>query len=581
MNNSFNLEKIPFSAPGSYIAVGKDPAEKGGGIWIRTLIRPEWGTGRPKVSDHVLRLVPCRADMRFCEYEIDFKPHLLTLKTQEGKVEIAFSEWESLAISADNASLVLEYGHADNVPVNTVREREKFIAYFPVSFYTVTLTVQGGDLAYRADCCRIFVSSRENQRWKLIFNAAQTRLPAIEAEFPYKNPAAFLADFNAFCGKYETDGKNNADGNVVSHRTLALYLLFTSSYTKRGYFLRDCCAASKNLMNLVWGWDNCFISLALAQSRPDLCWDNILVFFELQKEDGSIPDAINPYLVVDWFVKPPVQGFFIELLLDAGCLPPEKDRAFLINGMIRWTEFWQNRRCNDVGLFYYAHGFDSGWDNATCFDGGTPCITPDVNAYMAFQFSAIARLLRLSGKTAEAAAWERKTTAHIERMIRDLFSNGAFMCISPENRPFQTTSLIRLIPVILGKRLPEHVRRALITELKTEGHFLTPRGFATECLDSALYDQRRGDPNKPNAYWRGPLWPPAMFLLVRGLADCGEKEFARDSATRFVKTLEGRPDTFYENYDALFNEGYDDTAYLWTSAVYILLKNFIAGAAPA
>lgn len=80
-NNSFNLEKILFSAPGSYIAVEKDPSEKGGGIWIRTLIRPEWGTGRPKVSDHVARLIPCLADMRFCEYEIDFKPHILTLKT--------------------------------------------------------------------------------------------------------------------------------------------------------------------------------------------------------------------------------------------------------------------------------------------------------------------------------------------------------------------------------------------------------------------------------------------------------------------------------------------------------------------
>jgi hypothetical protein len=200
-----------------------------------------------------------------------------------------FSDWESLVFSAENAAMVLEYGHTDNVPVNTVCAREKFSAYFPVSFYTATFAVQGGKMAYNADFRRIFVSSDKNKNWTLTASTAQTRVPAIETEFPYKNPAELLADFEAFCANYETNeknGKHKASRDSIIHRNIAFYLLFTSQYTKRGYFLRDCCAASKNLMNMVWGWDNCFISIALARSSPELCWDNILVFFELQKEKG-------------------------------------------------------------------------------------------------------------------------------------------------------------------------------------------------------------------------------------------------------------------------------------------------------
>jgi glycogen debranching enzyme len=74
-----------------------------------------------------------------------------------------------------------------------------------------------------------------------------------------------------------------------------------------------------------------------------------------------------------------------------------------------------------------------------------------------------------------------------------------------------------------------------------------------------------------DGYWRGPIWAPAMLILIDGLAAAGEREFARDLAHRFC-VMVGRSGNA-ENFEALSGEGLRDRAYTWTSSIFLLLAH--------
>jgi glycogen debranching enzyme len=194
---------------------------------------------------------------------------------------------------------------------------------------------------------------------------------------------------------------------------------------------------------------------------------------------------------------------------------------------------------------------------------------------MVLQLYSLSRLADLLGDGPAASRWAAEAQEHIRHMTELLFDagSGAFLCIGPDGKPYKTGSLIRMLPLILGGKLPEHIRCALVNELKVENHYLTARGFATESVKSPLYDQRRGDADHNCAYWRGPIWAPVMVLLTKGLVRCGEAVFAREAARRFIAAMELETDTFRENYDALLPTGCDDDGFVWTAASYVLLKD--------
>jgi hypothetical protein len=566
----FNLEKVPFSAPGAYLAVIQDSDLRGGGVWIRTLIRSEWGTMRRIPSDYVFRLIPRGADGVFAAYIVDFEPHKLIFNLAGGSgggtIEVYFSDWDALVIRGTNATLAIEYGHGDNMVCDVYCTTQRFTAQLPVSLYHMSLDAAAGELTHDGEARRIHVAAGSEGGFALEFRATPVHVPTIAAPFPYKDPASLRDAFEDFCGHYPQDD--------VLHTRVARYILFTAKYESRGLFKRPCIAATKKGLNLVWNWDNCFASLALAKADPALSWDNILMFFELQKENGQLPDAVNPFISVDWYLKPPVHGIFIEWLLDKGVLPCEKDLHFIYTRLAKWTRFWKENFCNSDGLYFYKHGNDSGWDNATCFDS-VPTVTPDLNAYIVLQLYSLSRLANLLGDGPAASRWAAEAQEHIRCMTELLFDadSGAFLCIGPDSKRYKTGSLIRMLPLILGNKLPEHIRRVLANELKTENHYLTARGFATESVKSPLYDQRRGDADHNCAYWRGPIWAPVMVLLTKGLVRCGEAAFAKEAARRFIAAMELEADTFRENYDALLPSGCDDDGFVWTAASYVLLKD--------
>lgn len=144
------------------------------------------------------------------------------------------------------------------------------------------------------------------------------------------------------------------------------------------------------------------------------------------------------------------------------------------------------------------------------------------------------------------------------------FWDGRHFLVYPLGGKVKTepTSLLNLMPLVLGEYLPKEVFSRMADDL--EQRFLTPFGVATEDPTSALY--------AADGYWRGPIWAPSTYLLVDGLRRGGREALATEIARRFCD-LVAHAGGHYENYDALTGEGLRTRGVAWTSAVDVLLMH--------
>ncbi len=318
---------------------------------------------------------------------------------------------------------------------------------------------------------------------------------------------------------------------------------------------------SKHWMDKVWSWDHCFNALALAPGSPALAWDQFSLPFDHQDQSGALPDSVTHSEVLYNFVKPPIHGWALGHL--RRLLPEPLTRTELAEAYVRltrWTDFWLNaRRAPAATLPHYQHGNDSGWDNATTFDPGRVMVTPDLAALLILQLDELAVLAVELGFPDDALRRTGTADALQAALLDELWDGERFLSRPAHGgTPARSASLLDLMPIVLGDRLPPKVRDLLAGQI--EAH-LTAFGLATEHPGSPHYE--------PDGYWRGPIWAPATVLIEDGLRRAGHERLADEISTRFRALCE--TSGFAENFDALTGQGLRDRAYTWTAGSYLLL----------
>jgi len=228
--------------------------------------------------------------------------------------------------------------------------------------------------------------------------------------------------------------------------------------------------------------------------------------------------------------------------------------------MVRWTEFWLTaRRAPGAALPHYQHGNDSGWDNATTFDPERVVVTADLAAFLTLQLRELADLAEQLERPDDVSRWTRAAEETQRAMLDELWTGDRFVTRGVDSGDtWGTSSLLDLMPVVLGEQLPPDVGEALARRI--EAH-LTPYGLATELPTSPHY--------LSDGYWRGPIWAPATVLVEDGLRRGGHLRLADEVSARFRALCEQHG--FAENFDALTGTGLRDRAYTWTAAAYLLL----------
>lgn len=564
-----DLSRLPFTRFGSYLAFSllDAGAAYGTGLYLRSVRGPATG-GRP--LQEVLRLDPVRAGQAL-SFQVRATFTQLTLTCPDGQAEICFPSPQTIRIRLRGLGLRFQmsagaYDHlfpADRgrwrLTVNTVVETR--LQFTPLqgqiaadapwqdehsAFITITLLPGAGGEGE-------FAIEEGVENW-----------PDGDLSLPFDDCCQQAAvQLNEFIASLPVVPERYA-----SARELAGYVLWSCVVAPSERLTRPAVYASKNGMIGLWSWDHVFHWAALTTGHPDLAWDQLMAIFDHQHESGALPDLINDRLVSWSFCKPPVHGYLLARMEQRGALLSASRLQELYPRLARWTEWWLTQRDEDGdGLPECHHGNDSGWDNSTIFAVRPPIESPDIAAYLVLQMEYLAQAARRLGREAEAEQWQRRSQVLLRQLLQRFWRGDHFVAYQhPEHKPIEAQSLQLYLPLILGQRLPEEVRAALIARLKSPGLHLTPFGLATESLNSPYYRAR--------GYWRGPIWPAPTMILCDALAACGEKAFAADLRRRFCDLVQEAG--MAENFDAQTGQGYHDFHFSWTAGIFLLLAHEMA-----
>ena len=563
-----DLTKSPFSTYGSYLALSHlSSGSAGDGLYLRSL--------RGRTVPEIFRIQLFRGDhpVSFTEAAT---PTLVRLVSAYGYAEVCFSDPATLRIRGKGVTLRLV--RVPGIAGFALKRTADRWEYDAVSEdIRLTLYAIRGELREESrweqtvakDLTLRLGSKIGDGEWDFAIRESVESVPAIES-FEAFETVAGNGDVE-YRRWLATMPKVNAEWQPGAN--LAAYILWSTVVDPSGEITRPTVFMSKGKMDAVWSWDHCFNAMALASENPKLAWDQMMVMFDRQSAEGALPDKMTDRSATWAYSKPPVHGWALGWMLTHD----SKAEPAITNAMLaqiqpklrHWTD-WYFKLRSDSGIPQYDHGNDSGWDNSTVFANGPHVETPDLVAYLALQLQTQAVIAGRLGNPDEAKADRERSEQLTREMIAKFWRKDHFVAIQTDTQAtIESDSLLLYMPLVLGRQLPEYVRAAMIAALKQPGGFLTENGLASERVTSKLYEA--------DGYWRGPIWAPATMILVAGLEDGGDKEFARELKLRFCRMA--LRSGMSENYDAATGAPLRDSGYSWSASVYLIFAQELSTAA--
>jgi glycogen debranching enzyme len=543
----FSLREIPFSFHGSWFDFSPVVAEK---TYAQDVHLVSHQTG----MHPILRLIPT------AETDITATPHQLTWSCEGGRIDLAYETPDTVRLRGLRLGLRLlaadpiltpfsgPYFYQDPADGSFV-----FTVYQTGRRYRITLIY--GQITEQLNAQTLGAAERGvvlSGDWEIAIEEYEAaREPYTSADTFEQVAKAARAEFDAFAAAvapWRSDRTPAAE--------LAAYVLWSATVRPAGFVTRPAVLMSKHWMDKVWSWDHCFNAIALSGGLPDLAWDQFRLPFDHQDVAGALPDSVTHSEILYNFVKPPIHGWALRHMPPV----PKGELAETYRLLERWTMFWLTaRRAPSRELAHYQHGNDSGWDNATTFDPERVVETADLAAFLVLQMRALARLATELSNPDAAAGWSAAADRMRDALLAELWTGDRFVARGARSgRTWSSSSLLDLMPIVLGEELPEPIRATLAA--KIEEH-LTAFGPATELPTSEHYQD--------DGYWRGPIWAPSTVLIEDGLRRAGYTDLADEISVRFRALCESSG--FAENFDARTGEGLRDRAYTWTASAYLTL----------
>lgn len=549
---TFSLRDIPFSYRGSWLNVSPVVAEK---TYADDLHLVSHQTG----LHAILRFTP------LVSAAVAATPALLTWHHDRGRVELVYDGPDTIRLRGDGLGMRVEAAAGTLTPFSgtylyhdPVDGSHVFTSYETGRRYRVTVLRGGLDQAAGVEAlgtAQRSVTLDADRPWEIAIEEYHTARRPYAEGVPFDQlHRAVAADFGRF-----VDAVAPWRTAQTPAAELAAYVLWSATVAPAGFVTRPAVLMSKHWMDKVWSWDHCFNAIALAAGDPELAWHQFQLPFDHQDPAGALPDSVTHSEILYNYVKPPVHGWALRHLRQR--LDPPVDRTALIETyerLARWTEFWLTaRRAPGHDLPHYQHGNDSGWDNATTFDGARVVETADLAAFLVMQLRCLADLAaELDQPTTR---WTHEADRIHAAMLGQLWTGERFEARGAHTgRRRASTSLLDLMPIVLGTDLPGPVAAAIAAGI--ENH-LTAHGLATEPVGSGHY--------AADGYWRGPIWAPSTVLIEDGLRRAGHTALADEISQRFRALCE--KSGFAENFDAETGAGLRDRAYTWTASSYLIL----------
>lgn len=340
---------------------------------------------------------------------------------------------------------------------------------------------------------------------------------------------AVAKDFEAWCERLPKVPEKYRDTFLA-----AAYMIWSNVIRLRGPFSPEMICVDRSNNAAAYSWQQSYQAV-VHSGDIGFSWKLLLSMFQYQDEAGQLPDSVNDRAEAWQTCKAPIQGLVIDWIMkhcDLSSITKEEYEK-LYEPLGRWTDWWfEYRDRNHDGLPAYDHGDESGSDDNTLFRMGIPVSAPDLAAFLALQMDVLSRIADILDRQDECSQWKKRSDELIGKMIKTYWNGEVFIArqgTEMENE-VETQALQAYVPLILGERLPEEIRRKMIEKLTEEGKFFTPYGLATEALDSTRLELSY-------AWTRGTINAPNQFVMTLALDNCGERELAARVAKAYCDNI--------------------------------------------
>ena len=346
-----------------------------------------------------------------------------------------------------------------------------------------------------------------------VYEDFETLVEQNRAEF-----AAFRTMYQAPAPGYE-EMTRYAEWMIWSHRTRAI-----------GSFKQPHILYQNAWSSTAAPWQQSYNAMPML-SDPEEAWRLICVMFLYQDErTGRVPSMMSYISPAMSGMQPAFQGFAFDYLLrklgDGFVSADEAERMY--PKMAAWADYWTTYRNAGLGddVIAVNSPHDSGWDDASLYNGGFPAADPNSCAFEVLLMETVAVLARKSLSYADQyETWMTRAKKLTDTIINDFWDGEKFVS-RVGGKAVDSLSLAAYQPIILGKRLPQHIIDKCAEKLTEEGHLLTDIGLASESMRSALT-------TFGISFVLGRVIGPQNMILTVGLQAAGKQAEADLIARRF------------------------------------------------
>jgi glycogen debranching enzyme len=295
----------------------------------------------------------------------------------------------------------------------------------------------------------------------------------------------------------------------------------------------------------IWQWDSCFLLFYARFSNNTLfATNNLDNIYRLQREDGYISMAYNIRTQKPAFpgrINPPLYAWAEwEHYLVTGNNSRFERILPILTRYFDWVK--ANRRWKN-GLYWFEDSGSSGMDNAPRGGWGVPSLGGsdvcyiDLACQQALSAYYLAKIADTVGDKQIAARficeyeelkdlinkthWSEKVGFYF-----DLFSSNK---VDYRDNFINHKTIAAFWPLLAGIASDEQAKRLL-------EHLLDPNEFNTTHPVPSL---SKDDPNyEPlGGYWRGGVWAPTNYMVVKGLKRYNKLPWSREIALKHLDVM--------------------------------------------
>ena len=277
-------------------------------------------------------------------------------------------------------------------------------------------------------------------------------------------------------------------------------------------------------------WQQSYNAMPMLED-PEEAWRLICLMFLYQDErTGRLPNMMTYSSPPSKGTQPAFQGFALDYLIskidDFFITRDEAERMY--PKFAAWANYWTTYHNAGFGddLIALRSPHESGWDDSSLFKDGFPAVDPCAVTFLILLMEAVAMLATKSYSYSDKHnEWMARAEKLTDTLIKEYWDGERFVS-KVNGKPVDSYSLANYQPIILGKRLPQHIIDKIAEKLTLEDHWLTDIGLASESMQSELA-------TFGISFVCGRVVGPMNMIMTVGLQAAGKQKEADMIARRF------------------------------------------------